>query len=120
MAGRAPRVSVPYTITVDTSLDRHAIIPLIYGMAGAGQEYLKDLRLGANRWGGNPNSRYNWERGNCWNAARDWEFRNTNYQASDSIARQLVDAPPTAEPSKAPPRPPKSTPASHSTATPSG
>ncbi len=88
LGGKAVHTAVPYTIAVDTLLDRRTISPLIYGMAGAGEDYLRDLRLGSNRWGGNPNSRYNWERGNCWNAARDWEFRNTNFQATDSSARK--------------------------------
>jgi hypothetical protein len=45
-----------------------------------------------------------------WNATCDLD--------GDAVTRQLVDAPPTAEPSTAPPRPPKPTPTSHSTGTP--
>jgi hypothetical protein len=47
-----------------------------------------------------------------WNATCDLN--------GDSVTRQLVDAPPTAEPSKPPARPSKPTPASHSTGTPTG
>src|SRR5262249_35153397 len=49
----------PYTITIDTGQDVHPISPLIYGLASARPDYLRDLRLGCNRWGGNPNTRYN-------------------------------------------------------------
>jgi len=45
-------------------------------MAFAPGDYLSDLKLGANRWGGNDKTRYNWVQGNAVNAARDWEFRN--------------------------------------------
>jgi hypothetical protein len=79
LTGRLPLPSKPYTVTIDTEQDVHAISPFIYGMASAPPPLLRELKIGCNRWGGNPNSRYNWERGNCWNAARDWEFRNGNY-----------------------------------------
>lgn len=55
------------------------ISPMIYGMANPSEAHYRDLRLKLTRWGGNPASRYNWEKGNCWNAAADWEFRNGNY-----------------------------------------
>ena len=55
------------------------INPLIYGVAVAKPEDLTALRPTLHRWGGNPSSRYNWELGNAWNAARDWEFRNGTY-----------------------------------------
>jgi hypothetical protein len=63
------------TVTVDTTSGGHEISPLIYGLAHAGRDIAADLRLGLNRWGGNPNSRYNWEI-NAWNHARDWKFSN--------------------------------------------
>jgi len=56
-----------------------AISPYIYGMAQPSPQHFAQLRLKLWRWGGNPASRYNWEKGNCWNAAADWEFRNGNY-----------------------------------------
>ncbi|BDI28733.1 hypothetical protein CCAX7_007840 [Capsulimonas corticalis] len=64
------------TATVDVNAGRHPISPQIYGMAFAKPEYLQDLRLGVNRWGGNDKSRYNWVQGNAVNAARDWQWRN--------------------------------------------
>ena len=63
-------------VTVDPNADRHPISPYIYGMAFAPKDYLKDLRLGSNRWGGNDKSRYNWVHGNASNAARDWKWAN--------------------------------------------
>ncbi len=63
-------------ITVEEAADRHPISPYIYGMAFAPPDYMKDLRLGANRWGGNDKSRYNWVQGNACNAARDWRWAN--------------------------------------------
>ena len=72
-------ISVSVSIRAD---QRRPISPYIYGMANGSAEYLHDLRLPISRWGGNPSTRYNWVRGNAWNAARDWEFRNGNYGAN--------------------------------------
>ena len=63
-------------VTVSVNAGRHPISPYVYGMAFAPDDYLADLKLGVNRWGGNDKSRYNWVQGNADNAARDWEFRN--------------------------------------------
>src|SRR5438105_3956846 len=63
------------TITIDPT-STHAISPLIYGLAHANPPSLQATGARLNRWGGNPNSRYNWAHGSAWNAARDWEFRN--------------------------------------------
>lgn len=63
-------------VTVNVSGGRHPISPFIYGMAFAPDDYLADLKLGINRWGGNDKSRYNWVHGNADNAARDWDWRN--------------------------------------------
>ena len=62
-------------LTVDKT-PTHAISPLIYGLAHAQPSGLEATGARLNRWGGNPNSRYNWLHGSAWNAARDWEFRN--------------------------------------------
>jgi hypothetical protein len=99
-----PRASAPahasgplsVGITVDTSLDNRPISPLIYGVAHADSEVLTDLRPGLNRWGGNPNSRYNWEI-NAWNHARDWQFSNYGDAKPESrtpgiIADQFIEA----------------------------
>ena len=69
-------------VAVNAQAGRHPISPFIYGMAFASDDYLSDLRLGVNRWGGNDKSRYNWVLGNAANSASDWEYRNRF--ASDS------------------------------------
>jgi hypothetical protein len=73
-----PDLSLAATVgvTVDVNTGRHPISSLIYGMAFAPPDYMTDLRLPLNRWGGNDKSRYNWVQGNASNAARDWGFRN--------------------------------------------
>ncbi len=68
------RATIP--VTVDVGAGRHAISPLIYGMAFAPPDYVSDLRLTVNRWGGNDKSRYDWVQGNADNAGSDWGFRN--------------------------------------------
>ncbi len=67
------------TLNIDAAQKRHPISPLIYGMALAPANVLQDLRPKVNRWGGNQTTRYNWKLGNAFNAARDYEFRNGNY-----------------------------------------
>ena len=71
-------------VTVNAGAGRHPISPYIYGMAFAPDDYLADLKLTVNRWGGNDKSRYNWVQGNADNAARDWEFRN-RYASDASV-----------------------------------
>lgn len=70
------------SIGVDCKADEKPISQLIYGIGWAGTGLQKDtpweLYPGANRWGGNPTSRYNWEHGNAWNTANDWFFRNVS------------------------------------------
>jgi hypothetical protein len=77
--GRAANGNVPadgIALTVDAGHELGPISPYVYGMAMPGEEQVRQLRLKLWRWGGNPNTRYNWVKGDCWNAARDWEFRN--------------------------------------------
>lgn len=66
-------------LTVDATRVTRPISPYIYGLSAASERHYRELRLPLWRWGGNPSTRYNWEKGNCWNAARDWQFRNGNY-----------------------------------------
>ena len=77
-------------VTVDASASGHPISPYIYGISAGNQQTLVALGATVNRWGGNPSTRYNWVIGNAWNAARDWEFRNGNYNQSGSAADQFV------------------------------
>jgi hypothetical protein len=69
----------PLTLTIDVGQPGPQISPLIYGMAQAPADVLQDVRPRLNRWGGNQTSRYNWKLGNAFNAARDYGFRNGNY-----------------------------------------
>src|SRR4051794_25482285 len=76
---RAPLPARAVTIEIETDHPLGPISPFIYGVAQASVDDLTSLHVRLHRWGGNPSSRYNWELGNAWNAARDWEFRNGNY-----------------------------------------
>ena len=62
-------------VKIDVAANRHAISPYVYGVAFGSTAALSDLHPGMHRWGGNPNTRYNWLT-NAWNSARDWQFRN--------------------------------------------
>jgi hypothetical protein len=73
------------TITVDPTRVLRPISPLIYGVAHADPDHLIGLGAQLNRWGGNPNTRYNWVNG-AWNAARDYEFRNYGDDSGKSSA----------------------------------
>ena len=74
------RIPETQNIAVDCKADEKPISQLIYGIGwvGAGDqpEPPWDLYAGANRWGGNPTSRFNWKHGNAWNTANDYFFRN--------------------------------------------
>jgi hypothetical protein len=78
--GVAPNAPAPpptaATINVDPQIVLRPINPLIYGVSVASPDEMVALGARLNRWGGNPNTRYNWELGSAWNAARDYEFRN--------------------------------------------
>jgi len=63
------------TVTVDTSVNRHAINPNIYGVAYGDATTLPDLNVPLNRYGGNNTSRYNWQI-NADNRGADWYFES--------------------------------------------
>jgi hypothetical protein len=63
-------------VHIDASQPLRWISPLIYGVAVANAEELTGTGAYFNRWGGNPNTRYNWVLGDAWNTARDWQFNN--------------------------------------------
>lgn len=67
------------TVVVDVTQNVRPISPLIYGLSYATREALADLRPTSNSWGGNTSTRYNWEHGTAWNAARDWYYTNVDY-----------------------------------------
>lgn len=77
-------------LQVDVDQILRPISPLIYGVAAANDAELTATGATLNRWGGNPNSRYNWEDGSAWNAARDWEFRNYGADGSQRSAPSQV------------------------------
>jgi len=79
------------TVAVNVLADGHPISPFIYGVASADKDVLLALGATVDRWGGNPSTRFNWTNGHAWNAARDWEFRNTNYgNPQGSVADRFV------------------------------
>ena len=67
--------NVAVSISVDAQLNRHAISPLIYGVAFATSNQVSELNLTLNRSGGNSETRYNWLT-NAHNHAADWYFES--------------------------------------------
>jgi hypothetical protein len=68
--------NTPVTIAVDAQLNRHAISPLIYGVAFAPDAAtVADLNTPLHRSGGNSETRYNWQT-NAHNHAADWYFES--------------------------------------------
>jgi hypothetical protein len=68
------------TLRINAGAGQHQISPYIYGLAADdGAAYDRLVRPTLIRWGGNPNSRYNWKLGNAWNTASDYFYQNTNY-----------------------------------------
>ena len=77
-------------VAVDATVAGKPISPLIYGVAFADSNVLNRLGATVNRWGGNTATTYNWLN-QCWNAARDWEFRNKPAdQNPDEFVRQTL------------------------------
>jgi Glycoside hydrolase family 44 len=72
-------------INVDVLQNRHAINPLIYGVAFASASQLASLNAPINRSGGNAESRYNWQI-NAHNRAADWYFESLGDGSSTSGA----------------------------------
>ena len=62
-------------VQVDAAANRHAISPLIYGMAFASSNQLADLNFTMNRSGGNNETRDNWQI-NAHNIDADWYFES--------------------------------------------
>ena len=55
-----PRKNPPVTLSINAGASRHAISPLIYGVAFASKTQASDLNILLNRSGGNTTSTYNW------------------------------------------------------------
>lgn len=73
--------SGPVTLTINAALNQHPINPLIYGVAYASSNELKELNAPLNRQGGNPTSRYNWQ-ANADNRAADYFFASIAYPSA--------------------------------------
>lgn len=82
LARKPKQQGVEISLEVDASKILGGISPAIYGMAQPKPEHFSELKMPLARWGGNAATRYNWELGNAWNSARDWQFRNGNYGAN--------------------------------------
>lgn len=81
-----------FRISIDTAI-QNRISPLIYGLSLAPDEILEELQPAFHSWGGNHNSRYNWQLGNAWNAARDWFYQNGHYTfAGESASDDFVES----------------------------
>ena len=71
-----PGTNVNVTIQIDALSNRHAICPLIYGVAFAtNATLLQDLNAPLHRSGGNATTRYNWQL-NATSHAADWYFES--------------------------------------------
>src|ERR1019366_7787982 len=70
-----PGTNANVTIQIDAQANRHAISPLIYGVAFASASQLLDLNAPLHRSGGNGTTTYNWQN-NAWNHAADWYFES--------------------------------------------
>jgi hypothetical protein len=74
-ATNPPATNASVTVQVDAAADRHAINPLIYGVAFASSNQVADLNAPLNRSGGNAETRYNWQL-NAHNRGADWYFES--------------------------------------------
>ena len=80
LQGQVTITSNPLTAACDVSGERHPISPEIYGISNVNDHDLaRDLGVTLARWGGTPQSRYNWKLGNAFNSGSDYYFQNGNY-----------------------------------------
>ena len=70
-----PVTNGPASILVNVASNRHAISELIYGVAFASSNQLKELNAPLHRSGGNAETRYNWQI-NAHNRGRDFYFES--------------------------------------------
>ncbi len=70
-----PVTNATVSVQVDAQANRHAISPLIYGVAFASSNDLDTLNFTVNRSGGNAETSYNWLL-NAHNHAADWYFES--------------------------------------------
>ena len=74
-ANAAAQTNPAVTVHVDAAAKRHAINPLIYGVAFATKAQLEALNAPLNRSGGNNMADYNWSQ-NAQNLDTDWYFES--------------------------------------------
>ncbi len=81
-------------INIDANATSHEISPLIYGVAGASESYLRNARIPLNKWGGDLTARYNWRLGNAWNGGFRSNYTNTNlgYVGNDAAVDFMNDS----------------------------
>ncbi|HVU27657.1 MAG TPA: glycoside hydrolase family 44 protein [Verrucomicrobiae bacterium] len=84
----APSTNAIVAVQIDALANRHAISPLIYGVAFALSNQLADLNSPLNRSGGNNETRYNWQL-NAHNLDADWYFES--YPETDSTPGGAAD-----------------------------
>ncbi len=72
-AASAP--AAPVAVTVNPTLDRHPINPLVYGVNFGTTQEFTGVPYTVRRWGGNSTTRYNWQL-DTHNTASDWFFMN--------------------------------------------
>lgn len=86
------RVAADVTVSIDAATTGAEISPQILGLSGVlTPAQLDELGTTVISWGGNPATRYNYQLGNAWNSAADFEFRNTNYDnPPGKIAQEQV------------------------------
>jgi hypothetical protein len=70
-----PPPGQPVTVSVDPSLDRRAVNPLIFGVNFGSAAQATRIRWPLRRWGGNSTTRYSWQH-DISNHASDWFFYN--------------------------------------------
>ncbi len=63
------------TVHVDTSQERRAVNPEIFGVNYSSDAQQADLRFPVRRWGGNSTTRYHWQ-ADVHNTGADWFFMN--------------------------------------------
>lgn len=89
VAGAALAQNPAVTVTIDANAGRHAISPLIYGVAFASQADLVALNAPLNRSGGNNMSTYSYVN-NAQNLDADWYFER--YPQGSAVAGAEADS----------------------------
>jgi hypothetical protein len=76
LAAIAPRAHAVVAVSVDVTLDRRAVNPLVYGVNFGTSAQFAALPYPLRRWGGNATTRYSWTQ-DARNSGSDWYFITT-------------------------------------------